>query len=596
MIRSKPSVTLLGVCALAFLAAIGSKLAFGAQLQLLPTTLNAKDRMVGSPGPWRPIPLLMTGVLLLAFAIFAILLLWGLPRGFEANAYHLPIAVRVLREGTLGLWDASYMHAYPANMSIWTGLLLHVFPENVTALANLPFIALAAFSLFALSRAAGADRAASLIIAVGLTSIPLFGFSALEVGPDIAGVAYIALAAFMIIVRPHGGRWWAALAGISAGVAFGFKSLHLIPLAILGLIILTEGLIGFAKERHAAARVSHLVPAATFGVSAFAMMSFWLVRNYVDLGNPLYPVHIAGFFDLLSWSAPPDIALIGRLETQYEWVRTATEWSVYPWIEWHNIDQNMKMSAGLGAFFAATGPVAWLTWAVFALVHIAKHKLTNCWTMQFRAQVILFLLSTGIMGVWWVLGDRQPRYFMAALLFVLPLAAWLVSNTKGRLRIAYEGLLSFSILVMLSVLGVSFVLKVGGTMVQDLSPPRYKLLEYPARIDELPENALVVNGEDRPLNYLLVGDNLRNRVMSTPEAKRKFTTVTGTWRFTEQAIRETGATHFYIHSSVRPKSDSCVEIKEVDRMDRNPFNGVPFAEPRILYALLVCQSPMTRSP
>ncbi len=37
-------------------------------------------------------------------------------------------------------------------------------------------------------------------------------------------------------------------------------------------------------------------------------------------------------------------------------------------------------------------------------------------------------------------------------------------------------------------------------------------------------------------------------------------------------------------------------IKKVDRMDRNPFNGVPFAEPRILYTLLVCQSPMTRSP
>ncbi len=106
----------------------------------------------------------------------------------------------------------------------------------------------------------------------------------------------------------------------------------------------------------------------------------------------------------------------------------------------------------------------------------------------------------------------------------------------------------------------------------------------------------MVNGVDRSTNYSLVGDNLHNRVMSTPEAKRKFTTVTGTWRFTEQAIRETGATHFYIHSSVRPKSDSCVEIKEVDRMDRNPFNGVPFAEPRILYALLVCQSPMTRSP
>jgi hypothetical protein len=107
-----------------------------------------------------------------------------------------------------------------------------------------------------------------------------------------------------------------------------------------------------------------------FVLSIFIISGFWLVRNYVQLDNPLYPVHLP-MFELLGWQKAPDIDFSQRLFTQNEWVRSPIEWFIYPWVEWHSIGENFKASSGLGPFFAATVPVACLS-TVVSLVNGQK--------------------------------------------------------------------------------------------------------------------------------------------------------------------------------------------------------------------------------
>ena len=134
----------------------------------------------------------------------AAILVIGFPRGFEANAYHLPSAVNFFRDGSLRVWDARWLHTLPANASLWDGFWLRVLPERLVSVVNLPFLGLCVLLLYRLCRYSGADRSAAALISCGLTTIPLFGFCALELGADVAGVAF-SLAALWLVLSSTAG-------------------------------------------------------------------------------------------------------------------------------------------------------------------------------------------------------------------------------------------------------------------------------------------------------------------------------------------------------------------------------------------------------
>jgi len=64
------------------------------------------------------------------FVVVAILVTRGFPRGYEATAYHLPIALHTFQSHSLRLWDTVAIHAYPANASIYFGFLLGFFRKT----------------------------------------------------------------------------------------------------------------------------------------------------------------------------------------------------------------------------------------------------------------------------------------------------------------------------------------------------------------------------------------------------------------------------------------------------------------------------------
>ena len=559
---------------------------------------GAARRSVGSwwrdaKAGWRPGPVIAALGVASVFVLAGALLLGGVMHGYEVKAYHLPLAIRVLRDGTLRIWDGSYMHAYPVNMSVWAGFFLVLLPERIVALVNLPFLFLLCTTVFALSRAVGSDRSAALLVSAGVATIPIIGFSALELGADVAGVSFIAIAIYLVVVRAPVTTSHAVVAGVAGGLAYGFKSLHLVPLAALALLLLVECGVHCARRRGAgaASRLRAFAPVFGFGAAALAMMSFWLVRNYVQAGNPLYPVHLGRVFDLLSWKAAPDFDLRSRTGNEAEWVDASWKWLIYPWVEGNALGLNFKHSSGVGAFFAATLPVVLLLWPVVLFGQWRRHRARPP-DARVRAQAVVFGVGLVVVLAWCLLGDRQPRYVMTAIVMTAPLTAWTITQVEGRLRTSYEGLLAFCVLFMGVILVAQTFASDGVMVLQGARAERNQRMEYPPVIDRLPQGAVIGNGADREMNFLLLGDGLRNNVIDILDVKRRFGTSDGQLRFTSGAVKASGITHLYVTSDRVVVADDCVRLREIDRIDRNPLNGHRYESAHVIYRIdVVCEGP-----
>jgi len=532
---------------------------------------------VESPPPLDAIARFVVVGLIGGFALLSVLLLIGFPRGFEVAAYHLPIAVNFFRDGSVRIWDRAEMHTYPANMSLWSGFWLQLLPERLASIVNIPFLGLCVVSLYRLCRLAGADKSAAVLVAGGITTVPLFGFSAAELGADVAGVGFVLAAIWLALARPRSLPDWPLLAGAAGGLAFGFKSLHLVGAGLVALWVLFGPR---DADDTASPPRTRIVQAASFTAAFFALSGVWLLRNQLELGNPLYPVSLPFLSDLLGFTSAPDFRLEEAGRWQYEWVNQSWQWLVYPWVEGHYIHQNFKNSSGLGPFFAATVPTAWLAWSVMLLGGRWRHERNGA----NDAALGLYLIGTTTFAVWWMLDNRQPRYVMAGIAELLPLAAVLLACSSAILRRAYETTLALSTLFALTVLVLHVGVEEGSLLQLGRLPTRAEAYEYPPQLDGLPPGTVILDLEYRTSHYALYGAKLTNRVISYPEATRLFYDGEA-WDLKPQEIRQLGITYAYAEGD--PKlSPGCVGLEPYARLERNPFNSQPLLKPRTLYRIV----------
>ena len=504
--------------------------------------------------------------------VLSLLLAFGFPRGFEPRHYHLIAAAQIWRDHSLLPLDRSYFNAYPVNMSVWVSLWQRYLPERFVSLAALPFLCLFTLGACRIARIAGAQRGMALLAAFGAATIPIVGFGALEIAADVPALAFVAVAyalAITSVIRQDTRPAILAVAGLALGLAFGFKSLHLVSAAVLGLAIL------FWPGRPFASRVAG---AGGFTTAFLLVAGYWLLRNALLFENPLYPVFIPGLFDALGLAAAPDIALIGRDETQFVWVRSVGEWARYPWTEWNNLGNHFQAGGGTGPFFAFAAVAALFFWPLFALFS-PRH--TPVW----QAQALLWSGALFILLLWWLLGDRQPRYLLAVAALLPPLFAAIASQARARLVRTAEWAMVGCLAVNLVILTVQLAEEnVPLALASDAD--RAMILEYPAAIDRL-DHAVVANLVDGPENYALLGKGYRNRVIDTGASKRAFAhagdTRSDSYVITTGALRDVGATHIYAAAGTDLRAGPGVRLSKVDRIEANPFNGRPLPHPRILY-------------
>jgi len=377
----------------------------------LPHTVDSAAAPATPPGPPLNVATrLVVTVVAGGFIGVAALLVIGFPRGYEANAYHLPSAVNFFRDGSLHIWDNAYLHTLPANASLWDGFWLRLLPERFVAVVNLPFLGLCVLLLYRLCRFSGADRSAAALISCGITTIPLFGFCSTEMGADVAGVAFALTAFWLALSRPPSFPSWSLLAGAASGLAYGYKPLHLVTAALVGLLILCGR--GPSAQPRPGAR-DRLLRTASFVTAFFALAGVWLLRNEVELGNPFYPIPLGGLPERLGFTPAVDWSYDEFKYAELEWVHATWQWLIYPWVEGHRLHQNFKFSSGLGPFFAATIPVAWIAWGAMLVVREPRRYSER--SDGDRAARVLYVCGTSIFLAWWMSGSRQPRYVMVGI-------------------------------------------------------------------------------------------------------------------------------------------------------------------------------------
>ena len=237
---------------------------------------------------------------LAATAVVAHALVHGIDRArtplsaFDALTFHLPGVARWLQSGSV--WQADqFLPDYAFGNYPHNGNLLQlaaVLPWDNDAFVrfvNYPLLGLACLSIYALARELGAPGATAVTSAAVFASVPVAALPALEEGQAdtllLAGFG----AGLLFVVRHarHGGNGELVLAGLGLGIAFGTKWYG--PPSVIAILALWA--VGLALARRPPRLIARqgLVLAAVVAAAG----GFWLVRNLVESGNPVFPLRVA---------------------------------------------------------------------------------------------------------------------------------------------------------------------------------------------------------------------------------------------------------------------------------------------------------------
>jgi hypothetical protein len=506
------------------------------------------------------------------------------PRGFESSAYHLPVGVHIFQSRSLKIWDTAVVHTYAANASLYFGFLLNFLPERVVSLANLVFLPGLAAATYETSRCLSAAPRPALVAALAMVTVPIVSFSATELEASVGAVTFLAIG-IMYAVRPGGTKpWQAALTGLALGLAYGFKPVHLPAIGLVGLIFAIRCWVEDRRLKSTVGLVLLSLALTTVGAGHL------LLRNQLQLSNPLYPMQLPVVSKVMGWAKAPDVSYSRYPATTTLWTSARWEWALYPWTEAHVNHENYKHSSGFGPIFAVACVPAFVT----VLVGLASRRIS------LTAPASLLALGGGtVIGVWWALVATDPAYVVGAIAFLTPLAAWCASLMGKLQQRLYLLLLSLGVTLMLFVFASKLLIEFGDKIVLSRQWARHDYYLYPAAVDKLPEGSCVMNVGRRPWNYPAFGARLANRVvcfeigvLGPPPRTQdsmdfdrggELTPVT----LDPELIREAGVTHI-LTCVDRPLSiPPSLELHEIARLDTNPHDGTPYEHAPVLYKVTV---------
>ena len=435
--------------ALAALALLGGAFALRPLLGRVPSGYPPAARASGS------IERGLAAFGVLAFALWFLLValkqLYAEPLGFDATSAYLPTAANWLQDGSLwGIADwipGFFFGATPGNGTVI--LLAALLPwENDFAahFAIYPFVAMTAVAIYALAREASAPRSAAALLGVMLTAAPVVVYPALR-DALLDPVLYASFATGLLFcVRHH--RTSATsellLAGLALGIAFGAKFYGFTAVPIVIVV-------------WAAARFWSLVPAATVARQAAILIApivvfggFWVARNWVETGNPAYPVQveIAG---VEVFDAPED-PFRPRLGS------ALADYFDEPGVWTGELRRQFRIAVGI--------PLILLGVAVVVAIGLLVRRRRAAEEDESDGQVITGVVLTGLLGLSYALtpysatgepGDpfiaaANVRYGIPALIVAAAVAGWISGRLGARGLTAFCGL---------ALIGVFDALRIG---------------------------------------------------------------------------------------------------------------------------------------
>ncbi len=242
--------------------------------------------------PW---PLLVT---LPGLAFYLLLFLHALPRppmGFDPLNYHLTIAATAIQtHGFPIVFLPPYFDLYawfPANgavFSVWA--MLWMGCDLWLALVHVPFLTALVVSLYLLARDLGLERAPAAALTSASVTVPMFAMLATEAYVEVPlwATFFVALRFALASARGHP-RLFALVAGL-CGVLAGTKT---VGLFLAFLVFAAHASVAFRPSLQCVRVLLRRAAYLLAGLLVFG--SFFYIRNYIQSGNPIYPMPVRLF-------------------------------------------------------------------------------------------------------------------------------------------------------------------------------------------------------------------------------------------------------------------------------------------------------------
>ncbi len=328
----------------------------------------------------------------------------------DALNFQIPQVARWIRSGSMWELDQffpDYSNAtYPHHGNLL--LLSVVLPFKAAFLARLvpvPFAVLTCAGVYACARELGAARAWALLAAALPAATPIFLQVALDGANTDTPMTFFVVAAALFLLRHQRTRARAdlVLAGLALGLALGTKWYALTALPPMLVVWAVAERLGGVPWRRLAA------DAAWLAGLTLAAGGVWLVRNWVQAGNPLFPQPLGPL------TAPRDVIREQAGSSLADYTFDGHVWSTY-------------LRPQFDHFFAAPGYVLTAA-ALLGLVVAGRRRCGRAAALSLAALAALgvyYVMTYSAFGPKGapVLAFASMRYAVPALLLGAVALAW----------------------------------------------------------------------------------------------------------------------------------------------------------------------------
>jgi hypothetical protein len=336
-----------------------SGLAFASALVLWLCRLKPprSEQLESGSEPHQPIPRHVVFGLLIALCTYGGLSLrmaFSFPDAWDSVAYHYPIALRWLQEGTMTItsttkWQASL----PGNVEILDLLILSTRHERLLGFVQWPGLIILLLASLQLGSRLGESTAPAWPVATTTLMIPIVANQSMSGYVDLFGTALLFGSLTLVLeycdqVKKNSARSSLLVAaGLACGLAIGAKPVFWLFAAVL--VLSTSFLLSW-QCGWSSPRAWRQI--AVFLIAAAVPSGFWFARAALCTGNPFFPfaIHVG------SLSLPGVRASEISAPGYYLPVRHWAEWLIYPWAEWKRdpvvLLTNYMVDSGLGGAFA----------------------------------------------------------------------------------------------------------------------------------------------------------------------------------------------------------------------------------------------------
>jgi hypothetical protein len=233
---------------------------------------------------WRQRPHWAVGVFVGCTLILALLAALTPPTDWDGLFYHLTWPAWALDAGRIGPPPVLVPHfSFPGLMESLFLMAMALLDDVAAKLVHWVFAFLLGGLVYRLTkRHINAELGWAAVVALYAT--PMVGVLAGWAYNDLA-LAFFQLAALygVLTARSQSDRRWLVLAGVFAGLAMGLKYTSVVCPVILVLLIARDGVQQRRSWRDSLGRV------VLFAGVALLVASPWYVRNWIFVGNPVYP-------------------------------------------------------------------------------------------------------------------------------------------------------------------------------------------------------------------------------------------------------------------------------------------------------------------